>query len=57
MVSEPCDISTASPVSFDASFSSDPSGRPLARYIWSQQQVDPVLQAAIDAANAANGGR
>jgi hypothetical protein len=44
-------------VSFDASFSSDPSGRPLARYIWSQQQVDPVLQAAIDAANAANGGR
>lgn len=69
VVPEPCDVSKATDIVFDASFSRDGSGRPLVKWQWSQFKVpDPatpttlepsndfVLATAISAANAANGG-
>jgi hypothetical protein len=56
-VAEPCDVSNAPPISFLAGSSSDPSGRPLTRYMWRQQQVNPVLGDLIAAVNARNNGR
>jgi hypothetical protein len=57
LVPEPCDPSKAADITFDASFSRDGSGRPLVRYQWAAQgNNDVVLNAAISAANAAEGG-
>lgn len=55
VVSEPCDASSALDVSFDASYSKDPSGRQLVSYTWSQSgSMNPTLQGLIDEANNAN---
>jgi hypothetical protein len=56
-VAAPCDVATAQPVNFLAGSSTDPSGRPLTRYVWRQQQVNPVLGEVIAAVNARNNGR
>jgi hypothetical protein len=56
-VPEPCNPASASDIKLDASFSKDASGRPLAKFTWSQRgSSDMVLRAAIEAANAANAG-
>lgn len=54
----PCDEKTARDVIFDASLSSDTSGRPLSKVYWELTAGGPdvVLSAAIDKANLANGG-
>lgn len=54
----PCDDKAASDVIFDASFSSDVSGRPLSKVYWELTAGGPdvVLSAAIDKANLANSG-
>lgn len=57
VVPEPCDPSKAADITFDASFSRDGSGRPLAKYQWAQVgSNDMVLAAAVSTANAADGG-
>jgi hypothetical protein len=60
LVSRPCSEGGRAPdIIIDAGFSADPSGRPLARTRWSQPdaQRDVVIAAAIERANAANGGK
>lgn len=55
VVAEPCDAAgTATATIFDASFSSDPSGRELQQLEWAQESatvMNPVLSEAINAAN------
>lgn len=58
MVPIPCDERSASDIIFDASRSSDASGRPLSKVSWSLVggAYDVVLSPAIDKANLANSG-
>jgi hypothetical protein len=55
VVAEACDATSAADVRFDASLSSDPSGRPLVSLTWGQDAAgaaaDPALAAVINRAN------
>lgn len=54
MVAESCDTSSATATVFDASFCSDPSGRPLQSLEWGQDLAagnNPVLAAVVNEVN------
>eukprot|EP00775_Hariotina_reticulata_P010860 gene10860-11014_t len=58
VIAEACEISQGSPAVFDASYSYDPSGRPLASITWGGGDVaNPVLSQVINSANAINSNR
>ncbi|KAF8072463.1 olpB [Scenedesmus sp. PABB004] len=59
VVSEPCDVASAADITFDATYSRDPSGRPLASLAWAQAggALSPALGSLVDAANAAGAAR
>lgn len=55
-----CDPTTAAPVTYDAGYSSDPSGRRLISLVWGQQAAqgaltDPALDDLINAVNFGGG--
>jgi hypothetical protein len=57
LVPEPCDVTKATDITFDASFSRDGSGRPLLKYQWaSVGTMDVVLATAVSVANTAEQG-
>jgi hypothetical protein len=57
LVPEPCDVTKATNITFDASFSRDGSGRPLVKYLWaSVGTMDVVLASAASVANIAEQG-
>lgn len=52
-ISEACDPSSKADAVFDATYSSDPSGRALTSFSWGQSgKADPILQTIINAINA-----
>lgn len=58
VIVEACDPLTAPAVIYDAGYSSDPSGRKLTSFVWSQETLgtmNPVLQALIDDLNSGTG--